>query len=242
MIHIYYRHYNNTNSKHITLSGRPVWFSYEKCFQNFLSTIKDIEKVSFTVIMDGSVSCDWLNNYQHIFENDSYNLIEIEAGSDALSAGFMYRYIKEWFEDGKIGDSDLIYLVENDYLHVENWVDDVIDLYNTYHNIQYISLYDHNDKYFPQYVDDMISRVYATNTHHWRTIPSTCGTYIAKADLLLEDIQDHINVVGDHNKWIYLSQTKQRFILTPIPGLSTHCMEGLMSPTIDWEEINNIVK
>ena len=48
--------------------------------------------------------------------------------------------------------------------------------------------------------------------------------------------------MGDHNKWIYLNETKNRFVLTPIPGLSTHCMEGLMSPTIEWDKIENIEK
>ena len=44
--------------------------------------------------------------------------------------------------------------------------------------------------------------------------------------------------MGDHNKWLYLNESKNRFIITPLPGLSTHCMEGLMSPTINWEKIN----
>ena len=43
--------------------------------------------------------------------------------------------------------------------------------------------------------------------------------------------------MGDHNKWIHLNENKNRFILTPLPGLSTHCMEGLMSPTIEWNKI-----
>ena len=42
---------------------------------------------------------------------------------------------------------------------------------------------------------------------------------------------------GDHNKFLWLAENKGRFVITPIPGLSTHCMEGLMSPTIKWEEI-----
>jgi hypothetical protein len=57
-----------------------------------------------------------------------------------------------------------------------------------------------------------------------------------------EDGEEHMgkNVpVGDHHKWLYLNESKNRFIITPLPGLSTHCMEGLMSPTINWKEIND---
>ena len=41
----------------------------------------------------------------------------------------------------------------------------------------------------------------------------------------------------DHNKFIKLSDERDRFILTPIPGLSTHCVDGLLSPTIEWNKI-----
>ena len=42
---------------------------------------------------------------------------------------------------------------------------------------------------------------------------------------------------GDHNKWLWLNENRERFVFTPLPGLSTHCMDGLLSPTINWEEI-----
>ena len=42
-------------------------------------------------------------------------------------------------------------------------------------------------------------------------------------------------------KQAFLNEAKERVILSPLPGLSTHCMDGLMSPTIDWEKINNQV-
>jgi hypothetical protein len=238
-IHIFYRHYNNANLNFKANLGRPTWFSYEKCFQNFISTIKDHKNILLTVIMDGSTDNDWIGNYKHIFNYDSYNLLEFQGGSDELSSKFTYNYIKQQFKLGTISNNDLIYFVENDYLHTDNWIDETLNLFSTYANLHYVSLYDHNDKYFPKHVNDMISRIYTTSTHHWRTISSTCGTYIVRADLFSEDIQEHINIVGDHNKWVHLNQTKQRFILTPIPGLSTHCMEGLMSPTIDWKQINN---
>ena len=49
--------------------------------------------------------------------------------------------------------------------------------------------------------------------------------------------RSQIREVGDHNKWVYLQEHKSRFLLSPIPGLSTHCMDGLLSPTIEWNKI-----
>jgi hypothetical protein len=90
--------------------------------------------------------------------------------------------------------------------------------------------------------DDLISKIYVTETRHWRTTPSTCGSYIVPKKVILEDYDDQTGVttpIGDHHKWLFLNETKNRFVLSPIPGLSTHCMEGLLSPIIDWKQINN---
>ena len=90
--------------------------------------------------------------------------------------------------------------------------------------------------------DDLVSKVFTTTKHHWRTTPSTCGSFIINKKIFEEDYNEHITINGDHDKFIYLAQTKNRHILTPIPGLSTHCMEFLLSPTIDWEKINRASK
>ena len=86
--------------------------------------------------------------------------------------------------------------------------------------------------------DDLVSKIFTSETHHWRTTPSTCGSFIIPKNIFEEDYNEHTTIPGDHNKFLQLSQTKNRFVLTPIPGLSTHCMEGLLSPTINWEKIN----
>ena len=132
---------------------------------------------------------------------------------------------------------DLIYFVENDYLHIDNWVDKVIDLFSCYKTLNYVSLYDHNDKYISQGYDSLVSKIITSETHHWRTTPSTCGTFIITRDLFDKDVDVWENTVGDHNTFMYLNQERQRYVLTPIPGLATHCMDGLLSPTIDWESI-----
>ena len=92
--------------------------------------------------------------------------------------------------------------------------------------------------FLPLY-DNLSSKIIVTETHHWRTTPSTCGSYIVPKKIFLEDYDIHTKIIGDHNKWLYLNEHKERFILSPIPGLSTHCMDGLLSPTINWKQINN---
>jgi hypothetical protein len=53
---------------------------------------------------------------------------------------------------------------------------------------------------------------------------------------LNEDFDILSTMRGDHNKWLWLNENRNRFVFTPLPGLSTHCMNSLLSPTIKWEE------
>jgi hypothetical protein len=226
-IHIFYRHYNIEGTDY---KNRPQWFDFEKCFVNLLDTIKD-KNVDLHVVMDGNVENNFIKKYQ-----DRYILHTINAKADQISFWETWKIAKETL----IGEKDLIYFLENDYLHVENWVEKIISLFSSYEGLCYVSLYDHNDKYFPQHIDDSISKIYTTSDHHWRTITSTCGSFVVNKNIFEEDYTENTTIAGDHNKFVFLAQTKNRFVMTPIPGLSTHCMNGLMSPTIDWEQINNI--
>ena len=223
-IHVFYRHYNVTDNKsHV----RPEGFSYEKCFNNFLKTIKNHPNVKLTVMMDGTKEGTFLEN----FSGDIY---EFKGGTDADSFFETVKYAK----NKDLNSNDLVYFLENDYLHVNDWVEKVSDLFTTFQGLSYISLYDHNDKYFLPMYDNLTSKIISTSKHHWRNTPSTCGSFVINKKILDEDFDILSTMIGDHNKFLYLNSTRSRFILTPIPGLSTHCMEGLMSPTINWGQIN----
>jgi len=224
-IHIFYRHYNvSSNGSHY----RPEGFSYEKCLSNLLDTIKNHPNVELTVMMDGSKQGTFLENYD-------VEVYEFNGGTDAASFFETVKYAK----NKNIGDNDLIYFLENDYMHVPGWLNKVFELFKTYSGLDYISLYDHNDKYFLPMYNDLVSKIFTTENHHWRTTPSTCGSFILTKELFDEDYDILSTMEGDHNKWLWLNEHRGRSVITPIPGLSTHCMKGLMSPTIDWNKLNN---
>jgi hypothetical protein len=227
-IHIFQSHYNVTGTDY---KFRPNWFDYEKCFINLLNTIEG-KDIDLHLIMDGNIEDNWVKKYKNKFIPH-----EIEGGNMEKAAMEMYRIAYSLLD--KMGDKDLIYFLENDYLHVDGWDRHILDIYQCFEGLNYITLYDHYDKYFNPIYDDLVSKIFVGNTCHWRTTPSTCGSYIVPKHIFIEDYKDHTTIIGDHNKWLNLNETKERFILSPIPGLSTHCMEGLMSPTIDWKQINN---
>lgn len=227
---IFYRHYNISGNDR---KGRPSYFSFESCFENLINTL-NYPNIELHVIMDGD---EKTNNFIHKF-NELFTIHPIEAGNDASS------FFQTWEIAKSLNpkEDDLLYFLENDYLHLNTWVPKLRELYDTYDLPHYVSLYDHNDKYFLPMYENLTSKIFTTPTHHWRTTPSTCGSFIVNSKIFYEDFDIHTTVKGDHNKFLLLNKERSRVVITPIPGLSTHCMEGLMSPTINWNKIGKQVK
>lgn len=234
MIHIFYRHYNvggnisRHDSEHDARgSQRPQWFDYENCFKSLLRSIEN-KDVKLNLVMDGNFEDNWIYKYKNY-----YHLHKIIAGSDTKSFHMTNNIIKN---DNEIAEHDLIYLLENDYLHLENWVEEVNLLYATYGKIMgYISLYDHLDKYYYEMYKELQSKIIVTNSRHWRVVPNTCGSFITTKQLFDADYDINSSWDGDFLKFKWLSENRNRFVLTPMPGLSTHCVKFCESPTIDWE-------
>lgn len=223
-IHIFYRTYNAKENYSI----RPPWFSYERCFINLLDTIYGYSNIKLHVMCDESSGSE-----ASIIKHSPTIINKIHAGSDFKSFQLTCEYIKTL----NLEENDLIYFLENDYLHVYGWQDKVFDLYNSFSGVDYVSLYDHADKYSSMYIG-LQSIIMTTDSHHWRSTPSTCGSFILTKKLFDEDYDTLHDMQGDHNKFLWLNHNKSRTILSPIPGLSTHCMNGLLSPCINWKEIS----
>lgn len=222
MIHILYRH-----TEHASGIGkqRPPGFSYEKCLNNILNTIDGNENIKFHMLYDGTCN---------ISDKRIHHITNFVGGSDKASFFFTWHYAKKL----ELQENDLVYFLENDYLHVDNWYDKVIDIYNTFDVPGYVSLYDHRDKYMLPMYDDLVSQIYVTKSSHWRTVPSTCGSFIVSKSILNLDYDVHTSFYSDHDKFVYLGNTRNRIVITPMPGLSTHCDDLYMSPLIDW---NNVI-
>ena len=222
-IHIFYRHYNISGNDN---RGRPQGFDFEKCFINLLNTIEG-KNIDLHVVMDGNPKTNFVDKYK-----DKATIHQIKAGNDFPSFQETCKIAKNIVTN----PTDLVYFLENDYLHTLNWVEKITELFSTYKLLHYVSLYDHKDKYLAPQYEDLVSKIFLTENHHWRTTPSTCGSFIITSELLEQDYDFLTSVEGDHNKFTLLNEQRNRMVINPIPGLSTHCIEGLMSPTINWEK------
>lgn len=239
-LHIIYRHIPLRAEKHSRdpHKVRPDWFSYEVCFQNLLSTVKTdplADRVKILILFDGTLD-DFMEDFIALYwANESLGLDVqfIRAGSNANSFLIALNMIRS----SDIPDTDLIYFLENDYMHQHGWVSKLFELYESGHQCDFVSLYDHRDKYEYEMYAGLLSKLIYTPTHHWRTVPSTCGTFILEKAAVLADYDVWTSNLVDYYLFPKLLSERGRVLLTPVPGLATHSMSGYLSPAIDWEKL-----
>jgi hypothetical protein len=243
-LHIFLRHVHIYEP---STKARPDWFSMEACFLNLISTLSNKElplKVDLTIMFDGndaSYNDDFLSKYMKAQGNKAHvkiNIVQFAGGSDAKS----FHHTIDYILSQKYSDDDWIYFLENDYLHDDHWISKLENLIKLGKHLEYVSLYDHYDKYFYEQYDNLESRLFFYGNHHWRSTPSTCASFLVNSRILNEDSQIIKTSGGDHEFFTALSKINSRKIISPIPGLSTHCMKDFLSPGIDWGKISNSAK
>jgi hypothetical protein len=164
-------------------------------------------------------------------------------------------------------DSDWVYICEDDYLHQKQtflWVDELIEnrkellLTKPKNNLKrwalgsisgaldqrplFIHPPDYPDRYLPR--ERERSLLFLSKYCHWRQITNTTFTFMAEAKTLKLFRQALERSASGANDG-YLSRTifaRDHFIgralcLSPIPGLTTHMHEGVMTPLVNWKQV-----
>jgi hypothetical protein len=237
-IHLFYRHVELSRIKN-DLEIRPDWFSYLNCFQNLITSLRTNDKhirIQIHIIYNGNI--DDLHRdpiFLLLKEIEDIDFVdtktELVNGRNSIEA---WQNTVDLIKNKKFGKNDLLYILENDYLHKLNWIDEVANIYESHIEFDYLSLYDHPDKYRAY---DLKPKVYVTESHHWRSAPSTCGSFLVKPSIFVSDANLWTNRrMKDSRIFSVLRFLKQRVLITALPSLSTHCMRDHLAPTIDWEK------
>lgn len=190
--------------------------SKEECLDNFLNIFSKIGKFKGIILAD---NCD--NNTLKLIEskiNDNISLHTSELGN----AGSLLWCI----EDSLDKDNEIIYFVEDDYLHSQESLNLIYDWQELNDNIHYATLYDHPDKYSKMYNYGETSKVYK-NKHHWRLTQSTTMTFLTKKEYLKDDYLTwgkylrNTSHPPDHQIFTELLN-KNRKLVCAIPGSASH--------------------
>lgn len=218
---------------------KPSFINNENCLKNSLSVFPS-DKYDWLIIGDN-------------LSNQTTSMIEKYVPSNIIthtqigSGAGTFNYALN--ESLKYNENDIVYFLENDYIHKQT--SDKILLEGFEIGGNYVSLYDHPDKYIPsirggnKFIEDdggELTKVYLSNSCHWKLTNSTTMTFASKVSTLKddEDILRRWTNMGDYPRDFDMFmelREKGKSLLTPIPGYSTHGETSWLSPLTNWEEV-----
>lgn len=228
-IEVFARHcISSAISRH---KSRFPHFSREACYRNLLQTA-DFERVNLTCLLDvanGSKQDHFLRT------EERHPVIEIQEGSEAGS----FLRLLDIVSERHFTPETILYFVEDDYLHRPGWVDILLEGFQI-PGVDYVTLYDHRDKYTAPAYQKLKAQLFATPSCHWRTTPSTTQTFATRWKTLQRDFSIHQRysrghpISRDHEKFCHL-QKRGALLISSLPGWSTHAEPPFASPCIAWE-------
>jgi hypothetical protein len=208
-----------------------------------------------TIIVDDNSSTENLNKVKKVI--DGYNIEIINLDYSKYEKKISEQKNKETFanlaslvksfEIGKDTGEDLIYFVEDDYLHFEPMLEEMVASYERIASQLNKDIFMCPSDYPYLYMNNKKTNVLIGNKRHWRTVDKTLCTFLTNKNLLNKYWDNfYKNCLDRHDPFEkYLNEIYSKEIcISPLKSLSLHLTNinssyGL-SPLIDyktlWEE------
>lgn len=202
----------------------------ERCFENFMQTCQGAP-VNVTFLLD---TFKPMHEPHFVKSQKRFPVIEISEGTEA---GSFLRLLDHVSALG-LKEDTIVYFLEDDYMHRAGWTD-VLQEGFTIPDADYVTLFDHRDKYFLENYRTLQSKIFHTASCHWRTTPSTTNTFAMRYKTLMRDLEVHrafskdVKISQDHDKFCKLHE-QGRVLVSAMPGWATHNEEEFASPCVDW--------
>lgn len=218
MINAYYR-ISSSSYKKNKLPGT----SKEVCLRNFLEIFPP-KQHPFTILAD---NCD--ESTLSMVESHVPIFLGNEIHKTSLGNSGAFRHAVDLALERP--DNEIVYFVEDDYLHLSSsdpYFPSIParDLEEGLLRADYVTLFDHPDKYLSEYDNGEITKVYRTLHSHWKHSISTTMTFATRVRTIREDYEIWMRYTEDtHPKdhLIFLElREKERMLGVRIPGSACH--------------------
>tara|TARA_B110000046_G_scaffold157826_1_gene169372 strand:- start:1517 stop:2212 length:696 start_codon:yes stop_codon:yes gene_type:complete len=213
---------------------KPDYINNENCLAN---ATKEFDDSIWSVIAD-NVSSDTNDMIQKYVTRNC--ILYAEKGNGAATFNMALD------EALTYDDEEIIYFIENDYVHKPGSQKILEEGFKL--GASFVALYDHPDKYITPEdggnpycqggAED--TRVYLTDSCHWKITNSTTMTFAAKVKTLKiveSTLRAYTTGTYPQDFKMFLDLRKQGHLLvTPLPGYSTHGETAWLTPLTDWEK------
>lgn len=234
---------------------RPYNLSKQQIIKlSFYSIYISVSRYDFGITIIGDELSDNMINFFKEFKG--VKLINEKFGSAAKSLQKQIKVATEF------PDNEWVYLCEDDYVHTENAFELITEFINN--REQYLKTSgkkknfinriigdlsdipliihppDYPDRYEPPW--KRFSFIFLSKYCHWRQITNTTHTILLMSKTLRR-FENYINESAILPSDSILSEKvygrlwfkNKALCVSPIPGLSTHMTDGVMTPFVDWE-------
>ena len=197
--------------------------------------IKKINNILSEVDIDFEIINLNLDDYKQIRTLNKNNHI-IEENMRATMAS-----IHKSLTIAKENCDDLIYFVEDDYIHKKESLFEIVSTYEKIASVQNKDLFMCPVDYPYLYKNFNATNIFIGNKYHWRTVKESLLTFLTSKSLLNKYWDDlKLMCENEHSPFespLHLIYEKE-LCISPVPSLAMHCTNvnsvfGL-SPNIDW--------
>lgn len=165
--------------------------------------------------------------------------------------GWNYSALMQ-FEVGRDSKADLVYFVEDDYLHVETAIDEMVDSYlmfkkNTGQEVA-IHPFDDPDNYKPNWLEPC--RIVYGKRRRWRTNLHSTFTFMCSPDVVRKNWSTFYTMATEYGTlWGEMNNVHEGtminriwredvMLFTPIPSVALHMQyKEQMDPYMDWKSL-----
>lgn len=232
----------------------------EYCKRSLNSLIKSIKYLNNkykslkvkTIIIDDNSSKDKIQQIKDIFNGENIDIINLDYSKYENKISKQKNKetfanlasLLQCFEIGKEKGEDLIFFVEDDYLHFETMLDEMISSYERIASQINKDIFICPSDYPYLYMSNEKTNILIGNKRHWRTIDKTLCTFMTSASLLKKYWNNfNQNCLNRHDPFEkYINEIYNKEIcISPLKSLSLHLTNinssyGL-SPFIDYKKL-----
>ena len=205
-----------------------------------------------TLIIDDNSNNENLNQIKRIVENEDFEIISLDhkkfetkiKKQNNKETYSNLASLLQSFEIGKDRGDDLIFFVEDDYLHFEPMLEEMVASYERISSQIGRDIFMCPTDYPYLYMTNEKTNILIGNKRHWRTVNKTLCTFMTSKNLLDKYWDNFKKTCQDRHDPFekYLNEIYEKEIcISPIKSLSLHLTNvnssyGL-SPFIDFKKL-----
>jgi hypothetical protein len=253
-------HISDQNKKRIFNKNKIDYI--ERSLKSLVTSINSFKKkssnfkISLTIV-DQSENEDLFLKFDEIFSKLDFKPIILPFDKNEFKSEINVDFKKDvygnlssllkCFKIAKENDGDLVFFLEDDYLHTETLIEEMILTYERISSQTNQELILVPSDYPFLYLDERSTNILAGSHRHWQTLDKILCSFMISKEMLENYWSNFLLTCTNHNNPIekHLNEIcKKEICLSPIPSLSLHMANSNsifgISPYIDivkeWEK------